>query len=144
MRVKVVLCDVNPKVVNAWRQTFEENPEVEIIHGSILDVSTRAWCSPTNSAGRMDGGLDLVVKNYLGVGIEKALQRRIKDHYSGAMPVGHAVAIPTERVQPRFLISTPTMVGSSEDIGDTMNVALACAAAFQAVHIQNTAEPGSI
>lgn len=144
MLVKVVLCDVNPKVVSAWRHTFEENPEVEILHGSMLDVSSSAWCSPTNSAGRMDGGLDLVIKNYLGVGIEKKLQRQIKDRYGGAMPVGHAVAIPTERAQPRFLISTPTMVGSSDDIGDTMNVALACAAAFQAVHIQNTTEPGSI
>jgi O-acetyl-ADP-ribose deacetylase (regulator of RNase III) len=42
------------------------------------------------------------------------------------------------------LISTPTMVASSEDISDTLNVALACAAAFQAVHMQNAAEPGNI
>jgi hypothetical protein len=42
------------------------------------------------------------------------------------------------------LISTPTMVASSEDVSDTMNVALACAAAFQAVHMQNAREPGSI
>ncbi|UJR80649.1 macro domain-containing protein [Sandaracinus amylolyticus] len=144
MLVKVVLCDVNPKVINAWRATFEENPEVEIVHGSMLDMSTSAWVSPTNSAGRMDGGLDLVIKNYLGVGIEKTLQRTIKDRYTGRMPVGHAACTPTERVQPRFLISTPTMVSSSEDISATMNVALACAAAFQAVHIQNTVEPGTI
>ena len=45
---------------------------------------------------------------------------------------------------PRYLISTPTMHGSSEDISDTLNVALACAAAFQAVHQQNAREPGSI
>jgi hypothetical protein len=36
------------------------------------------------------------------------------------------------------------MVASSEDISDTMNVALACAAAFQAVHIQNAKQVGSI
>ena len=36
------------------------------------------------------------------------------------------------------------MVTSSEDVSDTMNVALACAAAFQAVHMQNAREPGSI
>ena len=36
------------------------------------------------------------------------------------------------------------MTGSSEDISDTMNVALACAAAFQAVHMQNARAPGSI
>jgi hypothetical protein len=36
------------------------------------------------------------------------------------------------------------MAASSEDISDTLNVALACAAAFQAVHMQNAREPGSI
>ena len=36
------------------------------------------------------------------------------------------------------------MTGSSEDVSDTMNVALACAAAFQAVNLQNAREPGSI
>src|SRR6266508_1844542 len=36
------------------------------------------------------------------------------------------------------------MVASSQDVSDTLNVALACAAAFQAVHMQNAREPGSI
>jgi hypothetical protein len=36
------------------------------------------------------------------------------------------------------------MVSSSEDISDTMNVALACAAAFQVIHQQNDVLPGSI
>jgi hypothetical protein len=35
-------------------------------------------------------------------------------------------------------------VSSSEDISDTLNVALACAAAFQAIHMQNARQPGSI
>lgn len=144
MHVKVVLCDINPKVIAAFRQSFEENDEVDIVHGSMLDQTTSAWVSPTNSAGRMDGGLDLVIKNYLGGGIEKKVQAQIKARHHGAMPVGFAVCVPTERVHPGYLISTPTMVGSSEDIGATMNVALACAGAFQAVHLQNAESPGSI
>ena len=64
--------------------------------------------------------------------------------YGGAMPVGHATCVATGRPQPRFLISTPTMVESSEDVSDTMNVALAAGAALQAVHLQNRAQPGSI
>jgi O-acetyl-ADP-ribose deacetylase (regulator of RNase III) len=144
MLVKVVLCDVNPKIISAWRGTFEENPEVEILHGSMLDQTTSAWVTPTNSAARMDGGLDLVIKNFLGGAIEKKVQAEVKQRFSGAMPVGHAVCVATGKIQPGYLISTPTMVGSSEDISATMNVALACAAAFQAVHMQNTREPGSI
>lgn len=144
MLVKVVLVDVNPKMVKAWQATFEENPEVEIIQGSMLQQTVTAWVSPTNARGSMDGGLDAIIKNYLGAAIEKRVQAEIVRLYHGLLPVGHATCVPSGQDLPRFLISTPTMVASSEDVSDTMNVALACAAAFQAVHMQNAREPGSI
>jgi O-acetyl-ADP-ribose deacetylase (regulator of RNase III) len=144
MLVKVILVDVNPKMVDAWKYTFEENPEVDIIHGSMLTQNATAWVSPTNARGSMDGGLDMIIKNFLGVQIEKTLQQEIARLYNGLLPVGHATCIPTATDWPRYLISTPTMVASSEDISDSLNVALACAAAFQAVHMQNAREPGSV
>lgn len=144
MRIKVVLCDINPKMISAWRETFEENPEVEIVHGSMTDQLTSAVVSPTNSKGSMDGGLDAVLKGYFGSGVEQRVKADIKKHYHGVMPVGFATCVETGKQLPRYLISTPTMVGSSEDISDSMNVALACAAAFQAVHQQHAREPNSI
>jgi O-acetyl-ADP-ribose deacetylase (regulator of RNase III) len=145
MLVRVTLVDINPKMVAAWRSTFEENPEVEIVQGSMLEQPVSAWVSPTNSRGSMDGGLDAVIKKRLGAKIETNLQHEITRRYGSLnLPVGHAVCVPTGEVQPPYLISTPTMVGSSDDISDSMNVALACAAAFQAVHMQNAAAPGSI
>lgn len=72
------------------------------------------------------------------------VQRAIRDRFGGSLPVGSAVCVPSGAAVPRYLISTPTMRGSSQDVSDTMNVALACAAAFQAVRLQNRAEPGSI
>ena len=144
MQVKVVLCDINEKMVKAWKDTFEENPEVEIIQGSMIEQQTTAWVSPTNAAGRMDGGLDLVIKRFLTDKVEKLVQQQIKQDYGGKMPLGRTTCVPTGKTMPAFLISTPTMVGSNEDISDTLNVALACAAAFQAVHTQNEKEPGSI
>lgn len=131
-------------MVGAWRDTFEENPEVEIIDGSMLDQQVNAWVSPTNSRGSMDGGLDAVIKGHLGAAIENRVQQQIGQQYGGMLPIGHATCVTTGRDMPGFLISTPTMVSSSEDISDTMNVALACAAAFQAVHIQNARQPGTI
>lgn len=142
--VKVVLVDINPKMVKAFRETFEENPEVEIVQGSMLEQKVSAWVSPTNSHGSMDGGLDAVIKNQLGQKIEQSLKQEIAKKYGAILPVGHATCVPTGRQVPRFLISTPTMVKSSEDISDSLNVALACAAALQAVHMQNAKEPGSI
>jgi O-acetyl-ADP-ribose deacetylase (regulator of RNase III) len=144
MQVKVVLVDINPKMIQAWRTTFEENPEVEVVVGSMVDQNVSAWVSPTNSKGNMDGGLDLVIKRQLGPKIEARLKQEIAHLYHGTLPVGHATCIPTDAAVPRYLISTPTMHASNEDISDTLNVALACAAAFQAVHMQNRRIPDSI
>src|SRR5215813_5281421 len=118
MLVKVVLVDVNPKMVQAWRTTFEENPEVEIVQGSMLEQKVSAWVSPTNARGSMDGGLDAIIKQYLGAQIESRLQKDIARQYHGFLPVGCATCVPTGIEQPKFLISTPTMSASSEDISD--------------------------
>jgi O-acetyl-ADP-ribose deacetylase (regulator of RNase III) len=144
MLVRVILVDVNGKMTKAWRATFEENPEVDIVDGSMLDQQVSAWVSPTNARGSMDGGLDLAIKKHLGQAIETNVQQEIKARYKGFLPVGHAVCVPTGRTVPAHLVSTPTMVGSSDDVSDTLNVALACAAAFQMVHMQNARQPGSI
>lgn len=144
MLVKVVLVDINPRMVQAWQATFEENPEVDIVLGSMLDQEVDAWVSPTNSKGSMDGGLDAVIKKRLGDGIEARVQQEIVRLHHSFLPVGHATCVPTGGAVPRYLISTPTMIASSQDISDSLNVALACAAAFQAVHMQNARDPGSI
>ena len=144
MLPKLVFVDINPKMVQAWRQTFEEEPEVEVVHGSMLDQMVSAWVTPTNSRARMDGGLDGVIKQHLGSAIENRVQAEVHRLYGGLLPVGHATCVPTGKPQPRFLISTPTMHASSEDVSDTLNVALACAAALQAACAQNEHEPGSI
>lgn len=142
--LKVVLVDVNRAVTDAWSTVFAEVPGVEIVRGSITARKVDAWVTPTNSLGRMDGGVDAAVNRHFRGRIQALVQDEIARRYSGAMPVGAATCVPTGTLRPRFLISTPTMVQSGQDVSDTLNVALACAAAFQAVHMQNAREPGSI
>ncbi len=144
MSVEVTLVDINPTVIAAWRDAFGGNPEVQVIQGSMLEQKVDAWVSPTNAKGSMDGGLDRIIKNHFGAGIEARVQREIGVRYHGTLPLGHAVWVTTDRAKPGFLISTPTMRGSQEDVSETFNVALACAAAFQAVHMQNKRAAGSI
>lgn len=144
MDVQVTLVDINPKMVSAWRATFEENPEVTVVQGSMLAQNVSAWVTPTNSKASMDGGLDGVIKKHLGDFIEARIQKEIARLYGGALPVGHATCVPTGLPVPAYLISTPTMHASSEDISDSLNVAVACAAALHAVAAQNGREPGSI
>ncbi|MFI9204085.1 macro domain-containing protein [Streptomyces sp. NPDC053048] len=142
--LKVVLTDTNTHVVGAWRAAFADTPGIEIRKGSILDESVDAWVSPTNSRGLMNGGVDAVIKRHLGAGIQLRVQRAIRDQFAGNLPVGSAVCVPSGATNPKFLISTPTMETSSENVSETLNVALACAAAFQAIHRQNQEAPGSI
>ena len=144
MTFKVVLVDVNPKMIAAWRHSFEGNPEVTVVHGSMLDQNVDAWVTPTNSSGHMGGGLDAIIKKYLGAQIEKRVQAEIGRLYNGRMPVGCATCVPSGGMMPKFLISTPTMTAKREDVSDTLNVALACAAVFQMVHAHNARTPGSI
>ncbi|MFF4654535.1 macro domain-containing protein [Streptomyces sp. NPDC001381] len=142
--LEVVLTDLNAKVVEAWRAAFADTPGIEIRKGSILTEKADAWVSPTNSRGLMNGGVDAVVKRHLGAGIQLRVQRAIRDRFGGRLPVGSAVCVPSGATNPKFLISTPTMEQSSENVSETLNVALACAAAFQAIHRQNSEAPGSI
>ncbi|MFD0784463.1 macro domain-containing protein [Micromonospora azadirachtae] len=143
-QLNVVLTDVNAKVVQAWRAAFADTPEVEIHKGSILTRQVDAWVSPTNSRGLMDGGVDAVIKRHLGAGIQLRVQRAIRDQFGGSLPVGSAVCVPSGATNPKFLISTPTMEQSGQNVSETLNVALACAAAFQAIHVRNAESPGSI
>jgi O-acetyl-ADP-ribose deacetylase (regulator of RNase III) len=85
-----------------------------------------------------------VIKKHLGAGIQLKVQRAIRDESAGLLPIGSAVCVSSGATNPRFLISAPTMEESSQNVSETLNVALACAAAFQAVHRQNRRAPGSI
>jgi O-acetyl-ADP-ribose deacetylase (regulator of RNase III) len=142
--LRVVLTDLNTAVVEAWQAAFAGTPGIEIRKGSILTEQVDAWVSPTNSRGRMDGGADAAIKRHLGAGIQLRVQRAVRDRFAGSLPVGSAVCVPSGAVHPRFLISAPTMTESAQNVSETLNVALACAAAFQAIHRQNRAAPGSI
>jgi O-acetyl-ADP-ribose deacetylase (regulator of RNase III) len=142
--VEIVLVDINPRMVRAWQHAFERNAEVRIVQGSMLNQGVDAWVSPTNSRGTMDGGLDWVIKNHLGARIEKQVKREISILYGGFLPVGHATSVETGWVVPKYVISTPTMFNSSESISGTVNVALACAAALQAVEMVNARTPSAI
>lgn len=143
-QVSVVLVDVNPAVVQAWQKVFAESPEVEVVRGSILAQEVDAWVTPTNSSGSMDGGVDAVLKRHLGPTIERRVQRAIEEQFEGQVPVGAAVCVPTGIGQPGYLVAAPTMESSAEDVSETVNVALACAAAFHAIREQNAQRPGSI
>lgn len=144
MTVKVTLVDVNPKMVAAWREVFADHPEVDIRVGSMLDQKVDAWVTPTNPKGAMDGGLDAIIKKQLGPAIQTRVQSEIAKRFKGHLGIGTATCVATGVSTPRFLVSTASVASTQHDAKDTVNVALAAAAAFQAVAMKNLEAPGSI
>lgn len=142
--VRVELVDVNPRMVQAWRAAFAEERDVLLVQGSLLSRAVDAWVSPTNARVRMDGGVDGAIRASLGRSLEQRIQATVKAQYDGELPIGYATCVSTRRAHPAFVISTPTMFESCDDVRDTLNAACAAAAAFQAVHMQNTRVPGSV
>ncbi|GIJ51455.1 hypothetical protein Val02_83410 [Virgisporangium aliadipatigenens] len=143
-QLRVVLADIDTEVVRAWLTAFADEAGVDVHKGSILDEQVDAWVTPTNSAGRMDSGVDAVVRRHLGAGIQLRVQRAIRMQFGGTLPIGSALCVSSGAANPRYLISTPTTVHPGQDVGGPLSVALACAAAFQAIHLQNAKVPGSV
>lgn len=144
MTVKVILVDVSPKVVAAWRDVFEDNPEVTVTQGSMLDQHVDAWVTSTNARGAMDSGLDNAIRNHLGAQVQTRVQQAIAMNFRGNLQVGEATCVDTGCAVPRYLISTPAFTAGAPQGGEALDVALACGAALQAVAMQNRVAPGSI
>jgi O-acetyl-ADP-ribose deacetylase (regulator of RNase III) len=108
------------------------------------EMQVSAWVTPTTPTGGMDSGLELVIKRFLGEAVEKRVQQQIRERHGGALQVGMATCVATGRTAPRYLISTTIVLEDADGRGSALQVALASAAALQAVHEQNEVQPGSI
>jgi len=136
MHFSLTLVDINPRVVSAWQDQFQDFPEVRVVCDSILRQDADAWVTPTNARGSMDGGMDAVMKRYFGEAVEARVRREVRVEFGGRMPVGGAVRVGTDGLhvppggtRPRFLVSAATMGATSEDVSATFNAAFAFAAA---------------
>lgn len=138
MLVQVTLVDGDADVVAALRACFADRPAIEVVRGSILEREVDAWALPA----RPDGALDAAVAGALGPRTADALRRAFSAH-GGALPLGHAACVPSERRWPRFVIATAAP-SASDETPAPLCVALAVGAALQAVHAQNAARPRSI
>ena len=107
--MKILLTDVNEKMVRAWEVEFADVEQVTTRHGSIFDKPADAIISPANSFGFMDGGIDLALSMKLGWHVQKRLQKHISEIYHGELLVGQAAIVPTDHDDFPYLISAPTM-----------------------------------
>ncbi len=129
MKLKIILSAVEKELYNAWKTFCENLPNVEIYHGSILDLSVDAVVSPANSFGFMDGGIDLLYSHHFGWQVQERLQKLIREKHHGELLIGHAEIVETDNLQIPFVISAPTM-RVPMILKDTINPYLAARAVF--------------
>ncbi|NIG53414.1 macro domain-containing protein [Chitinophaga sp. Cy-1792] len=145
--MKLILADLEPRLVAAWRSFFDTIPDVTIIEGDITALTVDAVVSPANSFGFMDGGLDYALSERLGWDLEKRLQALIKALPEGELLVGQSLVLETDDDKIPFLISAPTMrVPTNFNIDTSINAYLAMKAALLAARrhpdITSVAIPG--
>ena len=129
---RVILCDNHLPVVEAWRAYFDGVPGVDITCDEIFAVEADALVSPANSFGRMDGGLDAQIVEFLGEDLETEVQRMIRERHEGELLVGMAEVVVTLAPQFPYLVVAPTM-RVPQNVARTVNAYLAFRAALRAV-----------
>lgn len=108
--MKLHLVDINPALVEAWREAFRPYPEVDIQHADLLAVAENTVVSPANSFGFMDGGIDRSFVDFFGHPLQARVQDAINLRPEGFLPVGSSLVIHTGHTRIPFLIVAPTML----------------------------------
>ena len=124
--MKIILTDLNPDLIKAWKAIFADEKDVSIIYGDLTKISCDALVSPANSFGFMDGGIDYALSERFGWALQKKLQEQIKQLPEGELLVGQALVLETGDTKIPFLISAPTMrVPMDFNIHTSLNAYLA-------------------
>lgn len=118
--MKIYLIDQNSKLVDCWKQEFENLDDVVPMCGDYFSQRADAVVSPANSHGIMDGGIDKRIRDYFGPELEKVIQKKIELNYHGEMPVGVADFVFLSNAKFQSVIFAPTM-RSPEDVSNTLN-----------------------
>ncbi|MDQ2770087.1 MAG: macro domain-containing protein [Bacteroidota bacterium] len=136
----LILADLNPSLCEAWRDSFANYPEVNIVNSRFEEVKEfDCMVSAANSFGLMDGGVDLAISNFFGPDLQTRVQIHILERYNGEQPVGTSFITETNHPKHPFVAHTPTM-RVPMSINGTDNVYLAMKAMLQAVKEFNTSE----
>jgi hypothetical protein len=109
MLERILLVDNKAPLVRAWNEVFRDVEMVEASVGDYFDQAADAMVSPANSFGFMDGGLDLAIRDQLGLEVERRVRTVIEQKHHGEMPIGCAEIIATDHSRWPFLVVAPTM-----------------------------------
>jgi O-acetyl-ADP-ribose deacetylase (regulator of RNase III) len=118
---KITLFSRDQKLCERWSKDFIDEENVTICNTDYSELLPHdCLVSPANSYGIMSGGLDLLIRDELGVKVQDKIQWRIQKSYNGCQPVGTCIIIKTEATRFKFLAHSPTMQ-RPQNIQGTLN-----------------------
>jgi O-acetyl-ADP-ribose deacetylase (regulator of RNase III) len=129
--MNITLVALDPALARAWRNAFDSVDRVRVVEGNYFDHIADAMVSPANSFGIMDGGIDLAIREALGLSVQRKLQEQIVANHHGELPVGCAEIVATDHAKWPWLVAVPTM-RVPESVANTLNAYLAFRAALLA------------
>lgn len=136
---RLVLCDPDPAVLEAWKAQFLKRPEVEIHSSHPLEVPADALLLPGNSFGFLDSGLELEAIERFGWDIQDELRDRIRESHDGELLVGQALVVHRPNL-PWALIYAPIW-RTPAPLGETVHVFLAVRGAYLALRRDDSLAP---
>lgn len=143
-RPKLILVDPNPELCAAWNKQFKGLRTVRVVNDRFENLPEfDCMVSAANSFGLMDGGVDLSIIGYFGIGVLDRVQERIIAEYLGEQPVGTSFIVETGHPNHPFVAHTPTM-RVPMPITRTDNVYLAMWAMLVAINKHNQKEERKI
>lgn len=108
--MKIFLRAMDPDLGVAWCSHFENDPNVTIQVGDIFQTPVKAFVSPANSFGIMDGGIDRYYSETWGWDLGERLRAKIKrERPLGELLVGEAMTVPANKEETVFMVAAPTM-----------------------------------
>lgn len=136
--MKLKFCFCNSALGKALKESFGGLSDCEVVEADICEVHCDAIVSPANSFGFMDGGLDLVLSERFGWGVQDELQELIAQRPMKELLVGESLVLRTGDEKIPWLISVPTMRVPMR-LRQTVNPYLAMKALLIAVksHVMN-------
>jgi O-acetyl-ADP-ribose deacetylase (regulator of RNase III)/HPt (histidine-containing phosphotransfer) domain-containing protein len=107
--LKLVLLDSKKFLCRTFADYFSNLPNVEIVHGTIEELSFFDCVVTGASSVASANNVDASTLKFFGEDVEKLLQKRIQDLYLGEQPIGTSLILETNHALYPFIAHTPSL-----------------------------------
>ena len=111
---RLYLMAVKDELADAFARAFAGAEDVEIVRDDFVSFMGKhpfidGVVSPANSFGLLSGGFDKALRDYFGMALQDAVQRRILTEWFGEQTVGTSMAVDIPGYPGKTLFHTPVM-----------------------------------